>query len=350
MRAHAVVVLGLVLLGLSLAARADDRPAAGRDQSGGQGPQASDYRISGPYTQDNLTVFLIHGKDAISAKEYLTLAEALEQKKAVVHETQNVNEVSVENVTPDVDVYIEAGDIIKGGQQDRVVGTDMIITAKSGKVPISCFCVEAGRWQRRGNEAADKFDASPGKAAGKEIQLAAQYSRDQHLVWKKVAEAQMKLGKNLNKSVQADSSPSSLQLSQEDKDLLATVERYVKELEKVPEGKKDVIGYAVAVNGKVESADVYGSAALFAKLWPRLLRAEAIEAVAELQKDKKFEPAKAEAVTALLADAEKAKTKEEKDIGRRGHLTTRESEKNVLFELRDVEQKLQPVHRSFKKK
>src|SRR5262249_6265677 len=158
MRAHGVVVLGLVLLGLSLAARADDRPAAGREQAGGQGLQAGDYRISGPYTQDNLTIFLIHGKDAISVKEYLTLAEALEQKKAVVHETQNVNEVSVENLTPDVDVYIEAGDIIKGGQQDRVVGTDMIITAKSGKVPISCFCVEASRWRQRGSEAADKFE------------------------------------------------------------------------------------------------------------------------------------------------------------------------------------------------
>jgi hypothetical protein len=344
------MVLAVVLLGLSPAVRAEDRPAAGRDQSGGQGLQAGAYRISGPYTQANLTVFLIHGKDAISAKQYLTLAEALEQKKAVVNETQTVNEVSVENLTPDADVYIEAGDIIKGGQQDRVVGTDMLITAKSGKVSIPCFCVEASRWEKRGAEAADKFEASPGKAAGREIQLAAEYNRDQHLVWRKVAEAQMKLGKSLGKSVQSGASPSSLQLSQEDKDLLATVERYVKELDKVPEGKKDVIGYAVAINGQVQNADVYGSAALFGKLWPRLLRADAIEAVAELQKDKKFEPATAEAVAALLADAEKAQTKEEKDIGRRGRLTTRESEKNLLFELRDKEQPAEPLHKSYKKK
>jgi hypothetical protein len=350
MRAHAVVVLGVVLLGLSLAARADDRPAAGREQSGGQGLQAGDYRISGPYTQDNLSVFLIHGKDVISVKNYLTLAEALEQKKAVVHETQNVNEVSVENLSGDSDVYIEAGDIIKGGQQDRVVGTDMIITAKSGKVSIPCFCVEASRWRQRGSESVDKFDASPGKAAGKEIQLAAAYSKDQQKVWKKVAEAQMKLGQNLNKSVQSAASPTSLQLTQEDKDLLATVERYVKEMEKLPEGKKEVIGYAVAINGKVEGADVYGSAELFAKLWPRLLRADAIEAVADLKKDKTFEPAKPEAVAALLADVEKAEKKEEKDLGRRGHLTTRESEKNVLFELRDQDQKAAAVHKNFKSK
>jgi hypothetical protein len=352
MRTHATVVLVLGLLGLSLAAAAaGEGAAAGREQPSGQGLQAGDYRITGPYTQGNLTIFLIHGKDAHSANQYLTLAEALEQKKAVVNETQTVNEVTVENLTPEADIYIEAGDIIKGGQQDRVIGTDIIITAKSGKVAIPCFCVEASRWQKRGSEAADKFEASPGKAAGKEIQVAAQYSKDQHMVWKKVAECQMKLGQTLNKSVQATASPTSLQLSQEDKDLLATVESYAKELGKAPEGKKDVIGCAVAINGKVEGADVYGSAAMFAKLWPRLLGANAIEAVADLKKGQKFEPATAEAVAALLADADKAKTKEEKDLGRRGHVTTRESDKNLLFELRDQAQQAMPaVHKSYKAK
>ena len=336
MRVQRVLMVGLGLLGLAVAAA-----------RGGE-PQAGDYRMSGPYTQDNLTVFLIHGKDAIPGKQYQTLSEALEQKKAVVHETQSVNEVSVENLSGDADLYIEAGDIIKGGQQDRVVSADLILKPKSGKVPLSCFCVEASRWSQRGGEAADKFDASPGKAAGKELQLAAQYSRDQGLVWKKVAEAQMRLGRSLGQSVQAEASPSSLQLSQEDKKLLETVERYVRELVKAPDGKMDVIGYAAVINGKVESADVYGSAALFAKLWPRLLRASAIEAVAGLQPGKKFEPATAEAVTAALAEAEKGKTKEEKDVGNRVHLTTRESDKHILFETRDREQAAQPVHKSYK--
>jgi hypothetical protein len=333
MRMHALLMAGIGLLALAVAAA-----------RGGE-PQAGDYRISGPYTQDNLTVFLIHGKDAIPGKQYLTLAEALEQKKVVVHETKEVNQLTVENLSGDADVYLEAGDIVKGGQQDRVLITDMILQPKSGKAPIPCCCVEASRWTKRGTEDATKFEASPGKAAGKEIQLAAQQSRNQAMVWKKVAEAQMRLGRNLGQSVQAGASPTSLQLSQEDKKLLETVERYVKELGKAPEGKTDVIGYAAAINGKVESADVYGSAALFAKLWPRLLRASAIEAVAALQPGKKVEPATAAAVTAMLADADKGNKKEEKDVGGRVHLTTRESEKNVLFETRDREQ---PLHKSYK--
>ena len=39
----------------------------------------SNYRLSGPYTHKNLTVFLIHGKDQ-SNKTFVTLQEALAQK------------------------------------------------------------------------------------------------------------------------------------------------------------------------------------------------------------------------------------------------------------------------------
>jgi hypothetical protein len=311
--------------------------------------QAGGYRLSGPYAQGNLSIFLIHGKDAIPDNKYLTLAEALEQKKAVVHETKQVNEVSVENLSDDADLYLEAGDIIKGGQQDRVLSMDMIIKKKSGKVPLPCFCVEASRWSQRGKEDVAAFRSSPGKAAGKEVQLAAQLSRDQGRVWKEVAESQMRLSRNVGKSVQAELSPTSLQLTQEDKKLLEMVEGYVKELSKAPEKEKEVIGYAAAINGKVENFDIYGSAALFAKLWPRLLRASAIEAVAALPKDKKkFELATAAAVTKMLEDADKGKKHEEKVVNGRVHLVTRKSDNNVFFETRDRERASQPLHKSGK--
>jgi hypothetical protein len=202
MKLHAGLMTTVGVLGLSVTV----------SQAGE--PQAEVYKISGPYTQGNLTVFLIHGKDANPGKRYLTLAEALVGKQAIVRETKEVNEVSVENLSADADLYLEAGDIIKGGQQDRVLSTDMILKPKSGPVPLPCFCVEASRWNKRGKEDDTRFETSPGKAAGKEIQLAAQYSRDQDLVWKKVAEAQMRLSRSVGQSVQAEASPTSLQLSQ----------------------------------------------------------------------------------------------------------------------------------------
>src|SRR3954464_14363380 len=111
-------------------------------------PAAERPKITGPHTHQNLAIFLIHGKDESGGKNYLTLQEALEQKKVTVHETGNVNELSVEN-TSDDPVYIQSGEIVKGGQQDRTLGTDMILTKQMGNTPITSFCVEHDRWTGR---------------------------------------------------------------------------------------------------------------------------------------------------------------------------------------------------------
>src|SRR5262249_16747950 len=267
-----------------------------------EGPGGT-YTFSGPYTHGNLTIFLIHGADSLPGKQFLTLQEALDQKKVVVHETKQVNELSVENVANDVEVFIQAGDIVKGGQQDRVLAYDLVVPANSGKVPLASFCVEAGRWRKRGAEDASRFQSSTGQVGGKDLKLAVNYARKQDQVWAKVREAQKKLGKNVGKDVANKDSPTSLQLTLEDKQLLEALDKYVKELTRVGEGKKDAIGYALVINGQVQGADVYGSAALFQKLWPKILNSCAVDALAELEKDKKFEPAKVEAVKAFLAEA-----------------------------------------------
>src|SRR5262249_20049602 len=104
--------------------------------------------------------------------------------------------------------------------------------------------------------------------------------------------------------------PSSYQLTLEDKDLLAKLEAYVKALKPAVEGKDDAIGFVIAINGKVEGAEVYGSAALFRKLWPKLLEAAATDALAEFQKDKKFEGCTTKGAEKFLTDAEKGKRSE----------------------------------------
>src|SRR5258708_36768212 len=121
------------------------------------------YRLSGPYTHDNLAIFLIHGPNR-PHKKVLSLQEALAQRKAVVYETGSVNELTVENLSPDEDIYLQSGDIVKGGQQDRVLKDDLIIEPKSGRLPIASFCVEHGRWTRRGSEAVGRFESA--RAAG----------------------------------------------------------------------------------------------------------------------------------------------------------------------------------------
>jgi hypothetical protein len=59
------------------------------------------YKITGPFVHDNLAVFLVHGADRLKNKSYLTLQEAMEKKIVIVHETGNVNELTIENISPD---------------------------------------------------------------------------------------------------------------------------------------------------------------------------------------------------------------------------------------------------------
>src|SRR5262249_22737821 len=112
------------------------------------------------------------------------------------------------------------------------------------------------------------------------------------------------------------------------------VEAALKKLQKsLGDKDKDVIGYAVAINGKVTSADVFASADLFRKLWPKLLHATVTEAVA-LKKDKaKVPEVKADAVTAFLAEVAKGK-RTEKAVGKDGREVQFETTKNVFFETR----------------
>jgi len=308
---------------------------------------ASNYRLSGPYTHRNLTVFLVHGKDR-TTKTFLTLQEALAQKKVKVYETKEVNELAIRNLS-NQDIYVQSGDIVRGGEQDRMISIDFIVPPRSGRMPIAAFCVESGRWNKRGSEAAAEFSSSVNYAATRDLKLAAKRENSQQAVWQNVTLAQEKLSRNVGGSVNSTTSESSLELSMEDAKVKETTAAYINALSKVLQNKPDVIGYVFAINGNVNSADVYASRALFVKLWPKLLKASAVEAIAELHKDVEATPVTGETVEAFLADSEKPKAAA-KDVTARVKVVTREDDKNIFFETQDRQQKDGWVHRNYIRK
>ena len=340
-----------VAVPLALFAQETPRRSPDRQQMGATAQAAStnEYKISGPYTHNNLAVFLIHGKDKLAGKTFLTLEEALKQRKVVVYETKNVNELAIENLSRYEEVYVQSGDIVKGGQQDRMLGVDLIVPPRSGKMSIAAFCVEQGRWEKRGNEVSTRFSSSTDRVATKDLKIAANKTKSQGEVWSKVAEAQGKLSANVGAPVQAATSDSSFQLTLENRQVRETAAAYIKALSRVADGQGDVIGYAFAINGKINSADVYASGALFRKLWPSLLKASAVEAIAESQRGQKFDAVSQSDVGAFLDDAE-AGASTEKDVTKRVRMITRESKVNILFETRDRTSAGPWLHRSYVKK
>jgi len=310
--------------------------------------QKTNYRLSGPYTHKNLTIFLVHGNDLFPNRTFLTLQEALAQKKVVVYETKDVNELAIRNFS-NQEVYVQAGDIVKGGDQDRMISVDFIVPPRSKRMPIAAFCVESGRWNRRGNESSASFSASENVVTSKDLKLAAKSANSQQAVWENVKVVQDKLSQNLGGPVNSSVSVSSLELAVENTKVKESIDDYIKALSTIARNKQDVIGYVFAINGEVNSADIYASRALFAKLWPKLLKANATEAVSELQDGSPATPVTDESIHGFLADAEKG-AETEKAVTPRVNLVTREDDKSVFFETRDRAQRGTWIHRNYIKK
>jgi hypothetical protein len=240
-----------------------------------------------PVTSGNLTIFLIAGPEAWPDANLLTLEEALAESSLIIHETGNVSKLAVENLSA-CDVFLQAGDLVKGGLQDRVIGVDLIVPAGSEKIPLKTFCVESGRWRNRvsrsaGAESSDRFNSANHRVASREIKFAALHGRSQSMVWEKVHDFQESLGDSFKRSLRSEESPTSLQLTLEDEQLGQNVDEYLADLLPVVDNNAEtLLGYAFAINGRLNSADIYTNSQLFRKLWPRLLRASVIEALGNL--------------------------------------------------------------------
>lgn len=311
--------------------------------------QLSNYRLSGPYQHENLTIFLIHGPDQAFSGPYTPLQQAMERKVVAVYETNEVNELAIENRSSSEEVFVQAGDIVKGGQQDRTLAVDLIVPIKSGKMPIDAFCVESGRWTQRGAEVANQFSASYGVIATRKLKLATKAEANQGRVWQEVETAKEDLSDSLNTDVAGVASRSSLQLALENGKVQESAAKYTDKLTSLIDGHSDVIGFVFAINNKLNSADVYPSNVMFKQFWPRLLKAAAVEAVAESSPAATRQGNEAVTINAagdFLVAAEKG-AESVNEVTKRTHMLKRESEQGIFFETRDMAHGGAWIHRNY---
>jgi hypothetical protein len=328
---------------------------------------AEGVRISGPVVHENLAIYFIHGPSA-SGPVPLTLQEAMAKGSVKVQETGQVNELAIQNLGSE-EVFVQSGDIVKGGRQDRVLMVSLLLPPRSGVIPIASFCVEHGRWTARGGEDSKTFSSSNSAVPSQAARLAMRappapeptsqppqvdptthqinplssirpgrvydgVGDRQGKIWDSVASTQAKLSQNLAVPVAAPASATSLQLSLENEKLKAAQAAFVGALQSEGEKDGDIVGYAFAVNGKLTSADVYPSNALFRKMWAKLLSANVTEAIAE--KDAKTgAPPAVDAVRAFLDAAQKGAATE-RDLTAGAALEARDSDGAIYSETRRV--------------
>ncbi|MCZ6683613.1 MAG: hypothetical protein O7B26_10550 [Planctomycetota bacterium] len=308
-------------------------------------PATKEY-ISGPFRHENLAIYLVHGEDELDGRHFVTLQEALEQKRLVVHETGNVQELAVENVSTDDVIYIQAGEIVRGGKQDRVIRSDMLVSPNSGKVPIAAFCVESGRWSQRGGESVARFSASANSISSNSLKLAVRYESDQSAVWRAVDYNLHGIAANLGTDVLSDESATSLELTLDNEKIKKSAAEYTGRLAHIVQQANDAVGYVAVINGKISSADVYGSRQLFRKLWPKMLNASAVEAIAEADPKANFTTPDIAEVESFLADVQRAEAKK-RDLSARVTAVTRETEDHVLYETVDRQAGSARVHGNY---
>jgi hypothetical protein len=366
------MIAALCLISLAACSKSDPvTPAAETARKDGETPPAGrvdGYRLSGPQQRGNLAVYLLHDK-AAAADDLgcVSLEEALKSGALKVTEKAEgaeVNELQVEN-TGDKPVYLQAGDTVKGGQQDRTIAVDFVLPPKSGKKTVDAFCVEPGRWSVRAEAntivQADRAETlnyggasfalakAPTPVATKEQKLAVRLDKSQEKVWA----AGAKVNAELKAKVVSPSSGGGVQTlaleeaknsfveAVEDPAVAKKVDETVAALAKIIDGQPDAVGAAFCINGKIQNVEVYSAAGLFQKLWPKLLRAAAVEAFANSPTGEAAAPPSESDLRALLGRFEGEKSREEV---RPGGPTVRivDREHEVLF---DTEREGKLLHR-----
>ncbi len=257
--------------------------------------------VGKPVAYRGLTVFPLSGCRAPRLDGCLTLGEAMGKGWITISEKDGgeVNRLIIENTGPSP-VFLMAGELLTGCKQDRIVGDDCLLPARSGKVTLSAYCVEHGRWTEQGRA----FKAT-GVSAQTDIRRAAKASRSQQEVWDQVAA-------NYDRLAVPMSATGAYRSVVEDQGVAAKRDEYVRHISNLPSLGRDVCGCAVAVAGRIVCVDAFGSPRLFARLWPSLAASYAMDA---LGCGEAGPPVSREDVNGLLAAAARARRQPGKTDG-----------------------------------
>ena len=272
----------LRLVGLGAAGALALPPAAWADRIrilGGSGPEPSiaighvsldlrrflsGVRVGQARGHGDLLAFWLHGAAPAAALDVATLEEARSRGDLLITERDQatVPQLIVEN-RGKVHVLLLAGEILLGGKQNRVLSEDILLPPFSGPRNIGVYCVEQGRWAGRGKD----FEAK-GTFAAPALRSRLMEKADQGKVWGEVDKYSRLAG-----AASPTQSYQDIYEKPEVKDHLKAVEQGI-DLRAAP----GALGAAVFVGQALAGLDLFHDPGLFAREWPKLLRAQALDA------------------------------------------------------------------------
>jgi len=297
-------------------------------------------------TAENLTVWPIYADKALEIGEFLTLEEAHAQELAEVREVggqtvqqgresvqqegqvlqqgrdggATVGRLVIEN-KGDLPILVVAGTLVKGGKQDRQIGQDFVVKAKSETL-VDAFCVEQGRWSfpvvTANGEATVNFGVT-NYIASKGVRVGGQYLEDQSEVWKNVADLNAARSIIEGTSIHNANFHTDPRFFKVEQRLRKQVKAHFAGLETKP------VGFAYAINGKPVTVRTFAHARICADQLEGFVNTMCMEAqVAGKDAKESAEAATAEDVVALVQaiDAAKEELKETSAANTNGYRRT----------------------------
>lgn len=244
------------------------------------------------FTYKNLRLYPIYANQTFleahkDIGKYTPLQKALEQKKITVTETvgsssnstlqnargggETVNTLYIENVSNDT-IMLMAGEVVKGGKQDRVLAQDMILPPMSGKKDISVFCVEQGRWNYS-DESQKEKNAFYGysKVSSMNVRKVAVVDKSQQKVWQNVADVTAK-----NSAATESGTYTALDTS---KKYNADLKGYNDYFKAIMKNQNNVIGVVACTGDKVIGSDMFATPDMFKLYFDNLMNSYSTEAI-----------------------------------------------------------------------
>jgi len=240
--------------------------------------------IGAPVVFEGLSIFPVIDTTSAArpAERFLTLKEGLEAKLIEVSEVSDdgsVPSLLVRN-RAEIPLLLMAGDVVKGGKQDRVLVADVLVQPNAIPVEVAVNCVEQGRWS---GGASAKF----GYAGRTETLLkrTVQQEKSQARTWERVAEVNAKKQEALSQTATAEEaaalapSTGTYRASLENEAVERRKAEYLTAVRPVLMEGKAVVGLVVGHGDAVTSAEVFYHPSLFQKMREDTLSSVVLDAI-----------------------------------------------------------------------
>lgn len=260
-----------------------------------------------PQEFKDMTVFpLLTAHDG--GPDYMTLKEALEKALLVVTEVSSggtVPELKVTNKA-DISVLLLDGEELAGAKQNRVLNTTILVKEKSETViPVSC--TEQGRWAYVSRSFHDSdtvmspsLRSEKARTVATSLSATGEYRSDQGTVWREIGKMAAK--------AETVSRTGAMKDIYEQK--MKELDEYLKAFSLVPAQK----GVFVFIGGEPVGLDFVSKEKAFEKLFAKLIRSYAMEAILE-HKGESARPDRPRAGE-FLEEASECKEKKYESIGK----------------------------------